>query len=111
MARLRELVALEELSRISAGLRALDGEIAALRDRRFDIANPCDGAIEDRWRAWQITELSRLNARKAGIAADHRVATEKLGRMRAECEVIDRLAEKARWRESRRRSERASYIS
>lgn len=111
IAELRELIALQEASRLAAELRAIDDAIRALRARRFDIEGPHDGAVEHKWRLWQEAELRRLNAHKAGVAAGHRMAAEALGRVRAECEVIGRLTEQAKRTERRRQAQRGSYIS
>lgn len=107
----REMAALDQVSRAARQVAAIDAEIETLRDRSFTVETVLDAAMVERWQRWQREELVRLQQRKARLIVDHRKAMTEYGRATAEHAVLKKLGKRAEAEKAKSARSNQPYIS
>lgn len=111
LTQVREMAALEHVSRTARLVAAVDAKIDILSNRRSTAETLVDAALAEKWWVWRIQELTRLNQRKAKLIVDHREAMAEYGRVTAENAVLRKLGKRAEAEEAQSARSQSSYIS
>jgi hypothetical protein len=111
LTRVRELVALEVVARVSRRIAMIEDEINALRGRQVIPETVLDAAMVEKWNIWRREELGRLNQRKAKLIVEHRRALSDFGRVSGEHGVLNKLRARADAEKAKEAESKGSYIS